>query len=80
MKFVVNRVHPGSIHYGAVEGIEGLEICMDGEFFGKSKSIEGYCRGHIVHGQAYLPYDNFSYAGAFTVAEIPDTEEGYYLL
>lgn len=79
MKFVVNRVSPHSIHYGSVEGIEGMEVCIDKEF-GKSILVKGYCEGRVVRDKTHTSHHVQLYAGAFTVAEVPDTEEGYYLL
>ncbi len=71
MKFVVNRVHEPSRWNEHL--LQGNEFLFNDNFV-KSFDI-GYCAGDVVGDFHGIPF-----CESFTVAEVPDTEEGYYLL
>ncbi len=68
MKFVVNRVHESSVWYG--KDMQGKEVVMQSVIAGGA-SVKGYASG---------AFDIHKFCRGFTIAEVPDTEEGYYLL
>ena len=68
MKFVVNRVHESSCW--STDNVQGLDVMVVSVTKGGS-SVNGYVSGTFGR-------DKFCHG--FTIAEVPETEEGYYLL
>jgi len=66
MKFVVNRVGADSIW--TESELRNREVSVDEHL---SCEYYGWLSGNLIDG---------NHCGWFTIAEVPDTEEGYYLL